>query len=331
MFLRRINPAAYIRPEFLPMDKIYTRLNMVAGTSRSRLALLKGSVLSPLYWLLARIRGGCGLRVHCRVAAMGFDMLARGGGGVNEAYNLAFFPMDSARYFEFDILWQWVVEKRPEGRYLDVSSPRNFPALVLRDHKHLVGDLVNPDGQDLSLTMRLMEQLGLLSRCRLHQKKTEEISFPDNTFELITCISVVEHIPDGGDLGAVETLWRLLAPGGRLLVTVPCASRGFAEYIDYNEYGLLQRDENGFVFGQTFYDDEALRERIFTITGFPVRSAVFGEVEKGLFFRNRERKLKDPTYPFWREPYMMATEYSRFHSIKDLPGVGIIAMEFRKT
>ena len=312
------------------MEKIYTRLNAAAGTSRRRLVLLKGAVLSPLYWFLARIRGGCGLGFHLRVAAMGFGLWARRGAGLREVYELAFFPMDSARYFEFDILWRWVVEKRPEGRYLDVSSPRIFPALVLRDHKDLVGDLVNPDGQDLSLTMRLMEQLGLPSRCCLHQKKTEEISFPDNTFELITCISVVEHIPEGGDRGAVSTLWRLLAPGGRLLITVPCASRGFEEHIDCNEYGLLQRDENGFVFGQTFYDDEALRERILTITGLPVRSAVFGEVEKGLFFRNRERKLMDPTYPFWREPYMMATEYSRFHTVKDLPGVGIIAMEFRK-
>lgn len=261
---------------------------------------------------------------------MGFGLWARRRAGLREFYELAFFPMDSVRYFEFDILWRWVVEKCPEGRYLDVSSPRIFPALVLRDHKHLIGDLVNPDGKDLSSTRELMERLGLSSRCYLQQKKIEEICFPDNSFDLITCISVVEHIPDGGDRGAVATLWRLLAPGGRLLITVPCASRGFEEHIDYNEYGLLQRDENGFVFGQTFYDDEALRERILTITGHPVRSVVSGEVEKGLFFRNRERKLIDPAYPFWREPYMMATEYIRFHSLKDLPGVGIIAMEFRK-
>lgn len=312
------------------MDKVYTRLGAAAGTSGNRRVPLKGAVLSPPYGLLAWIRGGCGTGFHLKVAAMGVGLWARRRASLREAYKLAFFPMDSVRYFEFDSLWRWIAEKRPEGRYLDVSSPRLFPALVLRDHEGLAGDLVNPDGRDLASTGEFVERLGLSSRCRLQQKKIEEIGFPANTFDLITCISVVEHIPGGGDRAAVSTLWRLLAPGGRLLITVPCASRGFEEYIDFDEYGLLPRDENGFVFGQTFYDDEALRERILAVTGFPARTAVFGEVEKGLFFRNRERKWTDPAYPFWKEPYMMATEYARFDSVKELPGVGVIAMEFRK-
>lgn len=312
------------------MKKIYTRLHVSPGMLRNRQVLLKGVFLSPFYWLLAWIRRGKGLGFHLRIAALGLRLWVRRRVGRSEAYWYAFFPMDSVRYLEFDILWHFLKGQRPRGRYLDVSSPRWFPILVHYAFGDLTGDFVNPDGKDLSSTEALLNRLGLSNRCHLHRENIDGMRFPDNTFDLITCISVVEHIPDGGDRIAVSTLWRLLAPGGRLLITVPVSCKGFEEYIDYDEYKLVRRDENGFVFGQYFYDDEAIHERILTVTGLPAQSAIFGEVRKGIFFRNRERKLKDPAYPFWREPYMMTAEYARFPSVKDLPGVGVIAMEFRK-
>jgi hypothetical protein len=34
--------------------------------------------------------------------------------------------------------------------------------------------------------------------------------------------------------------------------------------------------------------------------------------------------------PFCREPYMMGREYRYFESIDELPGMGVIGLEFRK-
>jgi hypothetical protein len=125
-------------------------------------------------------------------------------------------------------------------------------------------------------------------------------------------------------------MWELLSPGGRLLLSVPCAREAFEEYLDFNEYGLLAEDENHFVFGQRFYNQILLQERVYSITGNPTRCAVYGEKKIDTFKDNREKKCSGSGYPYWREPYMMGTDYKYFDSIDDLPGWGVTAMEFIK-
>jgi SAM-dependent methyltransferase len=46
-----------------------------------------------------------------------------------------------------------------------------------------------------------------------------EMPFADGSFELAVSLDVIEHLED--DLGALRELRRVVAPGGRLLVTVP--------------------------------------------------------------------------------------------------------------
>jgi hypothetical protein len=59
--------------------------------------------------------------------------------------------------------------------------------------------------------------------------------------------------------------------------------------------------------------------------------AILGEKTNGLFFRNATlKRVLGPWYPFWREPYMMATEYRYFQSLEDLPGEGVVFLEFIK-
>src|SRR5579859_3583881 len=49
--------------------------------------------------------------------------------------------------------------------------------------------------------------------------RLEELPWPDGTFELITCLDVIEHTPD--DRRTLGELRRVCRPGGWLLVTVP--------------------------------------------------------------------------------------------------------------
>jgi 2-polyprenyl-3-methyl-5-hydroxy-6-metoxy-1,4-benzoquinol methylase len=46
------------------------------------------------------------------------------------------------------------------------------------------------------------------------------LSYPDATFDLITCVSVLEHIGAPHDQAAVKEMLRVLKPGGQLLMTV---------------------------------------------------------------------------------------------------------------
>jgi SAM-dependent methyltransferase len=49
--------------------------------------------------------------------------------------------------------------------------------------------------------------------------RVEDLPFEDASFDLVTCLDVIEHTPD--DLEALTELVRVTRPGGHLLVTVP--------------------------------------------------------------------------------------------------------------
>lgn len=54
---------------------------------------------------------------------------------------------------------------------------------------------------------------------RVVRARIEELPFATGSFGLVTCLDVIEHTPD--DRATFRELWRVTAPGGHLLVTVP--------------------------------------------------------------------------------------------------------------
>ena len=121
--------------------------------------------------------------------------------------------------------------------------------------------------------------VGVGSQCHLHACVIEDAPFAPESFDLITSISVIEHIYD--DTNAIRNIWRLLKPGGKLLLSVPCAAISEEEYKNVDFYGVQSPDGRGFFFHQYKYDDSLLEERIFSVTGSPTRSAIFGERNPG--------------------------------------------------
>jgi SAM-dependent methyltransferase len=285
--------------------------------------------LSPIYWLLAHRFPVPGLKLRIDYARLAFRLLYGRQPYISfaEIYRLLFWPIDSFRYFEFNFVWD-ALSNLSIHRYLDISSPRLFPVMLMVKKPELVADLVNPDTVDLTCTARLAKALGLEKRYELHGCLINAATFEPGSFDVVTSISVVEHIPQ--DDQAIRKMWEFVKPGGRLFLTVPCASESFEEFMDRNEYGLLEPNGDGFFFFQRYYDQRLLWRNIFCITGEPYRLAVYGEKSAGAYHRNAQSKLSDPNYPWWREPYLMGKEYHHFDSVDDLPGVGVIAMEFVK-
>lgn len=74
-----------------------------------------------------------------------------------------------------------------------------------------------------------------------------EIPEPDNSFDVILCSEVLEHVPE--PTKALDEFYRLLKPGGKLILTAPFASlvhfapyhycSGFSQY--WYEYHLTKR------------------------------------------------------------------------------------------
>jgi SAM-dependent methyltransferase len=287
--------------------------------------------LAPLYWLLAHRYRTPGLAFHLRCAWLGLRLLVARQAPLAAGwpYHLMFLPMDSTRYFEFDFAWK-ALAAMSRGRYLDVSSPRLFPIVLLDHQVRLTADLVNPERDDLRATTALINAAGLARRCQLHGSLIETAPLPPGQFDAITSLSVIEHIPH--ETPAVHRMWDLLRPGGHLVISVPCAADASEQYIDQDAYGLLATDANGYAFFQRYYDAGLLRERIFSVTGRPLRQAVYGEKSAGTFqaMASVKRASYTTSFPFWREPYMMGRDYAAFPSLAALPGEGVIAMEFVK-
>jgi SAM-dependent methyltransferase len=64
--------------------------------------------------------------------------------------------------------------------------------------------------------------------------RVEELPFPDSTFDLVTCLDVIEHTPD--DLRALRELVRVTRPGGYLLLTAPAYQSLWSAHDVRNEH-----------------------------------------------------------------------------------------------
>jgi SAM-dependent methyltransferase len=96
-----------------------------------------------------------------------------------------------------------------DSRILDAGcgSGRTLEELV--DYGEVAGLELNPDAAEVARGRGFEVEVGRL----------EELSWPSDNFDLITCLDVIEHVPD--DRAALRELRRVSKPGGWLLATVP--------------------------------------------------------------------------------------------------------------
>jgi len=314
------------RPLYVPRSLI-RRVEFRRPTPLTILTHAAASVvLVPSYALAASAIGTPGMRFHLEAVDVAARLVLRGGLSLlPQAGRLALYPMDSTRYFEFGWVWSRLIRLGRVSRYLDVSSPRLLPLCFARraavDHAWLL----NPDTADLAITRAWVAALGLADKVTLDDQPIESSGI-DERFDAITSISVFEHIAD--ERAALAELRARLAPGGTLLLTLPCAAAGYDQYRDFDEYHLAKPDQEGRYFFQRFYDAVSLRSRVFAVLGEPAHMTVYGEREPGYFGRNAEQKMRGLPYPFWREGYMMGRHFQIYPSIDELPGDGVVALEF---
>jgi SAM-dependent methyltransferase len=99
----------------------------------------------------------------------------------------------------------------PAGsRVLDAGCGSGRTLVELADYGEVTGIELNDEAAELARDRGLGEVV---------VGRLEELPWDDGTFDLITCLDVIEHVPD--DVGALRELLRVSRPGGWLLVTVP--------------------------------------------------------------------------------------------------------------
>jgi SAM-dependent methyltransferase len=76
------------------------------------------------------------------------------------------------------------------------------------------------------------------ARARRHPRvdlaTLEQLPYRNADFDLVTCLDVLEHVPD--DDRALAELWRVTAPGGHLLLTVPAYQALWSAHDEANHH-----------------------------------------------------------------------------------------------
>lgn len=250
-------------------------------------------------------------------------------------YNDTFlYPCDSVRYFELSFVRN-VLNKLKNNTFescLDISSPRNV-YLMLKSYKIIKKiTFINPDKEDLEQTREYLNSYysknnDILSFCTLI---TDLDKFDNNKkYDLITCISVIEHIDIDLEVESLKSIWTKLENNGHLLVTVPCAKEGFEEYYNTNMYNLYNKTDNGYHFFQRFYDKSMLEQSLFKVFGKPIEVDLIGEKQSGLFQKMIDQKISG-SYNFTMELNNYNEIFSSYKTIDQLPGIGVVSLLFKK-
>ncbi len=239
-------------------------------------------------------------------------------------------PLSILRYFEF----QFVLDTLKEQQYknhLDVSSPRLLLLYLLHHNKISHSHLINPDKDDLLQTQHFLNVLNLQNKA---DTATLDITQPlpfYNHFDLITSISVIEHIPDDGDIKAIENMWKALKPGGKLIITIPCSKDYSEEFRDKNTYNLKTNKKiQEKYFFQRVYDNDRLNKIFSQIGKAPQQMIIFGEKKKGIFYKYEKELMKYNLRKAVNDPYYISRDYQIFPNINALPGFGVCEMMFKK-
>ena len=105
------------------------------------------------------------------------------------------------------------------------------------------------------------------------------LDFPDNSFNKVYSISVLEHIPQHGDTQCVKEITRVLKKGGISVITVPYADKGTNEFRRSDSFywsdasqSLGDTDETFF---QRRYSEKELFERLINPSGLKLLKVLY--------------------------------------------------------
>lgn len=171
------------------------------------------------------------------------------------------------------------LDVRPGQKVLDIGSPK-LPSVFIwykLGAEVYATDLFPYFFEEYS---HYLSRLGASMQRELYhieQQDARKLRYPDNYFDKVYAISVLEHIEDEGDSKAMREIARVLKPGGLCCLTVPFDDRYRESTIDYEIYFKKPMDGKA-VFYERHYDRDSLRSRLVKPSGLRLaRLDLYGE------------------------------------------------------
>lgn len=173
------------------------------------------------------------------------------------------------------------LELQPSDVVLDVGSRYSpFPQLLAIQYGcEVVAVDPEPNFQrkQVAMARRVPAAARALKSGKLQflMEDAGKLPFAADHFSKIAAVSVLEHIVD--ETSVVRELARLLAPGGRLVISVPYDPwRDEPKYYRRNPYVVDDKSREEFF--MRFYNDDNLKRRLIEPSGLTLRSiGYFGE------------------------------------------------------
>jgi 2-polyprenyl-3-methyl-5-hydroxy-6-metoxy-1,4-benzoquinol methylase len=135
---------------------------------------------------------------------------------------------------------------------LDVGCGMGFTLLGLRE----LG-FSNVHGIDIDKSQVAACHARGLSAERVESAESYLLARP-TTFDVVTMLDVLEHVPVDHQIGCLRAIWSALRPGGRLIVQVPNANAILASrwrYIDFTHFSSFTEHSIAFALGNAGFVD----------------------------------------------------------------------------
>jgi SAM-dependent methyltransferase len=208
-----------------------------------------------------------GVRIGMHLAAAG---------RLNRGLRYLIRPIPYWRSLEYRLVWNEAAFERSD-RVLDIGSPKLLSIYLA---ERVGAEVFATDIEDYFLNeYRFLRAARRLSPDQLHLEVEDgrKLSYPDDSFSRVYAISVVEHIPDGGDAQCLSEIGRVLQPGGVCLITVPFWPTSKDEYRAPNFYwaGSSRQATTGRVFFQRRYSEKDLYARLVKPSRLEVKEIVY--------------------------------------------------------
>jgi SAM-dependent methyltransferase len=185
-------------------------------------------------------------------------------------------PIGYWRCVEFQLVWDNTSFRR-DDRILDIGSPKLLSVYLAQQ---IGAEVYASDIDDYFL-----DEFGLIKAAmgipdrnlRLEVQDGRSLTYPDNAFDKVYSVSVIEHIPEHGDSECLREIGRVLRPGGEALITVPYWPTSKDEYRSPNFYwaGASVTRADGKVFFQRRYSLDDLSTRLIKPSGLQLSKLAF--------------------------------------------------------
>ncbi|MEA5509373.1 class I SAM-dependent methyltransferase [Crocosphaera sp. UHCC 0190] len=180
-------------------------------------------------------------------------------------------PMNYVRIIELPLTW-YLLEPDQKHKILDISSPKllslflsanNYNNLTISD----ISDYFVKDFEKYAKKFAISPEIAVFD--------AKSIPYPENTFDRVFSVSVLEHVPDTGDMEIVKDVARVLKPGGIFVITLPAYENYLEEWLKNTKISWpTVTNSQGESFFQRRYDETAIEKR-FENLGLEIKDIIY--------------------------------------------------------